>query len=130
MSRRHGTLGLGFQVEKQTASNWGGVCEDLETQPYLLGAKCGMGKDEDKGHRVLIMDLYLGAKETGGWEVVRQVVERGSHASFPLIEFLAGFQLHADLLFILDCFRRNVTERSPGNSRFLAEVLWTHPYSW
>jgi len=76
------------------------------------------------------MDLYLSVKETGGWEVLRQVVERGSHASFPFTEFLAGFQLHPDLLFVLDCFRRNVTESSPGNSHFLVEVLWTHPYSW
>lgn len=62
--------------------------------------------------------------------MVRQVVEGHPRASFPFTEFLAGFQLHLDLLFVLDCFRRNVTESSSGNSPFLAEVLWTHPCCW
>lgn len=39
---------------------------------------------------------------------------------------LAGFQLHPDLLFVLDCSRRNVRVQL-WEFTSLAEVPWTHP---
>ena len=36
------------QVEKPMASSWESVCENLEAQPLLVEAMCGVGKEEGK----------------------------------------------------------------------------------
>ena len=45
-----GLLGWALRLKSRQEAAGGEVCEDLETQPYLVGAMCGVGKDEGKGH--------------------------------------------------------------------------------
>jgi len=44
-----GLLGWALRLKSRVRS-WGEACEDLETQPCLVGAVCGVRKDEGKGH--------------------------------------------------------------------------------
>lgn len=96
--------------------HWQGVHEDLEGGQRALNLNQGFvfGCEGARG---------LGGTEIGGGK--RRLCLVSFHWDSCWFSAPSRSAVHPWLFF-----KRNVTESSSGNSRFLAEVLRTHPYSW